>query len=157
METALSREMQTLTEQLKSALVERADAQIVVGRLSDEDNGDGTPEGRKNARKRARLALRLEEAEGRAEIVHRLSYTKATDSSAKAAVKSDPTVVRLREEIFDLREQEYSEDGDEGRSRRVEKLRDAEDRLLRAEASIEATMQALETYRVLVASGTDRR
>ncbi len=158
MSTSLGGDLQSLTTQLKVALEERAAAQIDVSRL---ENRVRMLDGGRFSRNKERFAfdrlrIKLEEAEGKAELQHRSSYLKATESSSRAAVRSDPEVVRLKQALLELEEQEFDRrkaNPDEDLS---EQLLKARERLIKAEADAEAVQQALETYRILIASRADR-
>ncbi len=158
MSTSLGGELQTLTAQLKVALEEQSAAQIEVSRLEYRlQMLDGGKFARNKERfSYDRLRIDLEEAEGRAEIQHRSSFPKSTESSSRAAVKSDPEVVRLKRVLLELEEKDFDRrkaNPDEDLS---EQLLKARERLIKAEAEVEAVQQALETYRILIASRADR-
>ncbi len=158
MSKSLDGELETLTTQLKVALEERAVAQIEVNRLENleqmQDGGRFTRSKERFAYNR--LRIQLEEAEGKAELQHRSSYPKATESSARAAVKSDPDVVRLKQALLELDEQEFARLKASPEDDLSEKLLKARERQIKAEADVEAVQQALETYRILIASRVDR-
>ena len=158
MSTSLDGELQSLTTQLKVALEERAAAQIEVGRLEKrekvQDGGRFTFSKERFARQH--LQIQLEEAEGKAEIQHRISYPKATESSSRAAVRSDPEVVRLKQAILELEEQELDRRRANPDDDLSEQILKARERLIKAKAEVEAVQQALETYRILIMSRADR-
>ncbi len=158
MSTSLGGELQSLTTQLKVALEERAAAQIEVGRLEnrEEMQDDGRFTRSKERLAHERLRIQLEEAEGKAELLHRSSYPKATESSSRAAVRSDPEVVRLKLALLELDEQELDRRKANPDDDLSKQLLEARERLIKAKAEVDAVQQALETYRVLIASRADR-
>jgi hypothetical protein len=133
MSTSLGGELQSLTTQLKVALEERAAAQIEVSRLKHhQEMQDGDRFTHRNEYlPYERLRIQLEEAEGKAELLHRSSYPKATESSSHAAVRSDPEVVRLKLALLELEERELKQrkaDPDDDLS---EQLLKAQERLIK--------------------------
>lgn len=158
MSTSLGGELQSLTTHLKVALEERAAAQIEVGRLENREkmlnNGRFTLSKERLVSKR--LHIQLEEAEGKAVLQHRNSYPKATESSSLAAVRSDPEVIRLKLALLELEEQELEQRKSNPDDDLSNQLLEARERLIKAEAAVEAVQHALETYRILIASRIDR-
>jgi hypothetical protein len=111
----------------------------------------------------AKLQIRIYEAQGKAEINHRAETSKATESSSKAAVRSDASVVELELKMKDLEEQrsmlkidelekaaEIRASIDKPSDNASAKLSAAKAASMKASARFDAVQVTLESYRLLV-------
>jgi len=197
----LKEQIESIPATLRKALERQAKARIAVARLEAQINKLEAEIERENSQKEndspepeydsledelellklesnvERLKLQVTEAEDKAEMAFRESAAKTTEGQVRAAVGTDPTVMRLRRECLDAKESARERKITLQRERQAareaklqaryatsvdiapenekisalrEKLEQAEEEVILADVEVEVSQAMVETYKMLV-------